>query len=346
MRRLPIFFVLDCSESMIGDNLKKMNDGLQTIVSDLKKDPHALETAWISVIAFAGVAQTIVPLVEVVSFYPPRLPLGGGTSLGAAIRELTKQIDEQVRKTTQERKGDWKPVVYLLTDGRPTDDITPEITRWKTHYASKVNLIAIGLGASADLSTLRQLTENVLLFTDAQEGDFTRFIKWITASVTAHSRSVGEEAPPLLSTTGSIVRLAKDEVARAYDENCVILVGRCNKSRRPYLMKYERPNVNLSSLNFKLNINGFNLAGCFPIDDDYFAWSDASASALQVNTSELHGAPGCPHCGNASAFAMCSCGKLLCINGPETVICPWCDNNISFSENGGVEDFDVNRGRG
>ncbi|MBN3214881.1 TerY-C metal binding domain-containing protein [Pectobacterium versatile] len=346
MRRLPIFFVLDCSESMIGDNLKKMNDGLQTIVSDLKKDPHALETAWISVIAFAGVAQTIVPLVEVVSFYPPRLPLGGGTSLGAAIRELTKQIDEQVRKTTQERKGDWKPVVYLLTDGRPTDDITPEITRWKTHYASKVNLIAIGLGASADLSTLRQLTENVLLFTDAQEGDFTRFIKWITASVTAHSRSVGEEAPPLLPTTGSIVRLAKDEVARAYDENCVILVGRCNKSRRPYLMKYERPNVNLSSLNFKLNINGFNLAGCFPIDEDYFAWSDASASALQVNTSELHGAPGCPHCGNASAFAMCSCGKLLCINGPETVICPWCDNNISFSENGGVEDFDVNRGRG
>ncbi|MBA0160058.1 TerY-C metal binding domain-containing protein [Pectobacterium versatile] len=346
MRRLPIFFVLDCSESMIGDNLKKMNDGLQTIVSDLKKDPHALETAWISVIAFAGVAQTIVPLVEVVSFYPPRLPLGGGTSLGAAMRELTKQIDEQVRKTTQERKGDWKPVVYLLTDGRPTDDITPEITRWKTHYASKVNLIAIGLGASADLSTLRQLTENVLLFTDAQEGDFTRFIKWITASVTAHSRSVGEEAPPLLPTTGSIVRLAKDEVARAYDENCVILVGRCNKSRRPYLMKYERPNVNLSSLNFKLNINGFNLAGCFPIDEDYFAWSDASASALQVNTSELHGAPGCPHCGNASAFAMCSCGKLLCINGPETVICPWCDNNISFSENGGVEDFDVNRGRG
>ncbi|MCA6926248.1 TerY-C metal binding domain-containing protein [Pectobacterium versatile] len=346
MRRLPIFFVLDCSESMIGDNLKKMNDGLQTIVSDLKKAPHALETAWISVIAFAGVAQTIVPLVEVVSFYPPRLPLGGGTSLGAAIRELTKQIDEQVRKTTQERKGDWKPVVYLLTDGRPTDDITPEITRWKTHYASKVNLIAIGLGASADLSTLRQLTENVLLFTDAQEGDFTRFIKWITASVTAHSRSVGEETPPLLPTTGSIVRLAKDEVARAYDENCVILVGRCNKSRRPYLMKYERPNVNLSSLNFKLNINGFNLAGCFPIDEDYFAWSDASASALQVNTSELHGAPGCPHCGNASAFAMCSCGKLLCINGPETVICPWCDNNISFSENGGVEDFDVNRGRG
>lgn len=346
MRRLPIFLVLDCSESMIGESLKKMNDGLQRIVSDLKKDPHALETAWISVIAFAGVAKTIVPLVEVVSFYPPRLPIGGGTNLGAALRELTRQLDQQVRKTTQERKGDWKPVVYLLTDGRPTDDTAPEIKRWKDQYASKVNLIAIGLGPSADMNILRQLTDNVLLFTDSQEGDFTQFIKWITASVSAHSRSVGEDAPPLLTHTDHIVRLAKDDIARAYDENCVILTGRCSKSRRPYLMKYERPAVNLSTLDFKLNINGFNLNGCFPIDEDYFAWSDGSASAIQVNTSELHGVPGCPYCGNASAFAMCSCGKLLCINGPDDVICPWCDKGLTFRDNGGDSDFDVTRGKG
>ena len=61
--------------------------------------------------------------------------------------ELTRQLDQQVRKTTQERKGDWKPVVYLLTDGRPTDDTAPEIRRWKENYANKVNLIAIGLGS-------------------------------------------------------------------------------------------------------------------------------------------------------------------------------------------------------
>ncbi|HBZ4309963.1 TPA: VWA domain-containing protein, partial [Klebsiella pneumoniae] len=110
MRRLPVFFVLDCSESMIGENLKRMNDGLQKIVSDLRKDPHALETVWVSVIAFAGIARTIVPLHDIVSFYPPRLPVGGGTNLPTALRELTTQIDSQVRKTTLEEKGDWKPV--------------------------------------------------------------------------------------------------------------------------------------------------------------------------------------------------------------------------------------------
>ncbi|WP_253251270.1 TerY-C metal binding domain-containing protein, partial [Klebsiella pneumoniae] len=25
------------------------------------------------------------------------------------------------------------------------------------------------------------------------------------------------------------------------DENCVVLTGRCSKTRRPYLIKYERP---------------------------------------------------------------------------------------------------------
>lgn len=345
MRRLPVFFVLDCSESMIGDNLKKMNDGLQMIVSDLRKDPHALETAWISVIAFAGIARTIVPLHEVLSFYPPRLPVGSGTNLGAALRELMTQIDTQVRKTTVERKGDWKPVVYLLTDGHPTDDAAAEIKRWKEHYARKVNLIGIGLGPSADLNTLRQLSENVFHFNEAHEGDFTRFIKWITASVTAHSRSVGEDAPPPAVQTDYLVKLAKDDVARACDETCVTLAGRCSKSRRPYLIKYERPPVNVSGLNFNLNINGFNLAGCYPIDEDYFEWSDPSASSMQVNTSELHGVPGCPYCGNASAFALCRCGRLLCVNGPDDIICPWCETALTF-RNGDDNDFDVSRGKG
>ena len=117
MRRLPVFFVLDCSESMIGENLKRMNDGLQKIVSDLRKDPHALETVWVSVIAFAGIARTIVPLHDIVSFYPPRLPVGGGTNLATALRELTTQIDSQVRRWKKKVTGS-QLSTYLLTADR------------------------------------------------------------------------------------------------------------------------------------------------------------------------------------------------------------------------------------
>ena len=48
MRRLPIFLVLDVSESMAGDNLRQVGQGLEKLVGALRQDPHALETVYLS----------------------------------------------------------------------------------------------------------------------------------------------------------------------------------------------------------------------------------------------------------------------------------------------------------
>jgi uncharacterized protein YegL len=350
MRRLPVFFVLDCSESMVGENLKKMEDGILGVVRALRVDPHALETVFISVIAFAGVARTIAPLVDVVSFYPPRLPLGGGTSLGTALSTLMAEIDRSVIKTTPDRKGDWKPIVYIFTDGRPTDDPSQAIMRWKAEYASKATLIAIGLGKSADFEALQRLTETVIVFEDANEGDFKKFINWVTASVVAQSRSVGEgkgvSELPILDE--SVMRIIKEPATAQVDDACVTLVGRCQKTRRPYIMKYDRVRQDVGTRDFKYSVSRFEIAGCYPLDEEYFSWSDPRFIDSKVNTSELVGSPGCPHCGNYTAFAVCGCGKLMCINGPGTGTCPWCDKQVDFSQNSADDEhgFDVSRGRG
>ena len=67
MRRLPIFFLLDVSESMAGDSLRQLQQGLERLVRSLRTDPHALETVYLSMIAFAGKAKTLTPLIEVAS---------------------------------------------------------------------------------------------------------------------------------------------------------------------------------------------------------------------------------------------------------------------------------------
>lgn len=350
MRRLPVFFVLDCSESMVGDNLRKMEDGLQSVVRVLRADPHALETVHLAVIAFAGIARTVVPLLEVVSFYPPKLPLGGGTSLGAALDVLMAELDQSVVKTTAERKGDWKPIVYLFTDGHPTDDPGPAIGRWHACYASRATLIAIGIGKDADFSLLQRLTEHVILFEERRPGDFTTFVNWISASVVVQSRSLGEGAdghalPPL---DQRVLTLIKDPLPTPIDESCVTLVGRCQKTQRPYLIKYERELQPVTQLDFNFAVPVYRLEGCHPLDEDYFAWSDPRTVELKVNTSELIGAPACPHCGNATAFAMCGCGKLLCINGPGEALCPWCDRQVTFAPGPSPDEggFEVGRSRG
>lgn len=349
MRRLPVFFVLDCSESMVGVNLKKMEDGVAAIVKKLRTDPHALETVYLSVIPFAGVAKTLAPLVELVSFYPPKLPLGGGTNLGAALDALMNELDKSVVRTTADRKGDWQPIVYLFTDGRPTDDPSKSIDRWTSKYSKKTTLIAVGLGGAADFNVLRRLTENVIVFEDSKEGDFEKFISWVTASVVSQSKSVGEgtDATGLLNLDESVMKIIKDPPSKPNAEASVTLIGRCQKTRRPYIMKYDQNIQDVATRDFKVQVSRYEIAGCFPLDEEYFSWSDPRSVDLKVNTSELIGAPGCPHCGAKSAFAACSCGKLLCINDLEEAVCPWCEKKISFSPAGsGDEGFDVGRGRG
>lgn len=350
MRRLPVFFVLDCSESMVGEKIQRMEEGIAAVVKTLRTDPHALETVHVAVIAFAGVAKTIAPMVEVVSFYPPKLPLGGGTSLGAALEVLMDSIEKNVVKTTPEKKGDWKPIVYLFTDGHPTDNSAQSVSRWTSAYANKATLIAVGLGKSVDLSILHKLTENVLVLEDSSEADFKKFINWVTASVVAQSKSVGEgkDAAGLPDLDESVLKVVKETRVSDVDETCVTLVGRCRKSRRPYIVKYERETKAVSTRDFKFDVASYDIAGCYPLDEDYFSWSDPKATGQKVNTNELVGAPGCPHCGAISAFAVCGCGKLMCIDGPEEVTCPWCEKKVSFApvNSSGESGLDVARGRG
>lgn len=114
MRRLPIYFLVDVSESMVGEPIQQVQDGMRMIVQELRTDPYALETAYISVIAFAGKAKSVSPLTELYKFYPPTFPIGGGTSLGAALNFLMDDMDKSLVKTTLEKKGDWKPIISSL----------------------------------------------------------------------------------------------------------------------------------------------------------------------------------------------------------------------------------------
>lgn len=351
MRRLPVYFVLDVSESMVGENLKKLEEGLNSIIRTLRQDPHALETVYISIIAFAGKAKTIVPLIEVASFYSPKLPIGGGTSLGGALFYLMSELDKAVVKTTLDLKGDWKPIIYLITDGKPTDSVSSAIAKWKSEYANNATLVAIALGRFADIGILKQLTEHVMILENTCDEDFKKFIAWVTDSVKSQSKSVSD-APTddanLAKIDGTVLSLIKDvRDLRPADPDYVILTGRCQRTHLPYLMKYERNTELVKLQNFTVDATHYIVSGCYPVGEDYFEWSDGATTQLKVNTNELMGSPACPHCGNFSAFGMCTCGGIMCLNEPDTVVCPWCEKKVTFTAgNGSEEGFDVSRARG
>ncbi|MDP2829807.1 MAG: TerY-C metal binding domain-containing protein [Sulfuricellaceae bacterium] len=352
MRRLPIYFVLDVSESMAGDNIRQLNQGLESLVKTLRTDPHALETVFLSVIVFAGKTRTLTPLVELSSFYPPRLPLGSGTSLGLALEHLMSEIDRTVIKTTADQKGDWRPVVYLLTDGKPTDQADAAIKKWKEKYSSRASMVAIGIGKFASLGILKKLTDDSFILSATSEAEFKKFIDWVSMSMSAQSRSVsaGPAKKISLAKLDDSIMKKVEEISRAaqVDEDFVILTGKCQTTKLPYIMRYERIEMpEVATADFKTRVDLYNLNGVFPLEADYFELSDERAMAQSVNSNSLIGTPGCPHCGNPIGFAVCSCGHLMCLRGPGEATCPWCNEKSNYSMSGPDDPgMDVTRSRG
>ena len=358
MRRLPVYFLIDVSESMVGEPIQQVEAGLGTIIQELKRDPYALETVFISVVAFAGKARTITPLTDVITFYPPRLPIGGGTSLGEGLNHLMREMTSTIVKTTLERKGDWKPIVFLFTDGAPTDSYQQALDTWNRDWKNKAQLVAVSFGTSTDLSILYRLTDNVLVFKNTDANSYKAFFKWITASIQASSQSVNlyskddlnlapvdkhiVDAPPGQSSGGS-------SGAGAVDNNVATFLAKCQNTKKPYLIKYDK--ITASSHGDWLGAagisRGYRLTGAFQVSDDYFQLSQEGAGNARVNSEELQGVPNCPCCGNSIGLALCPCGNIFCVDErAQTATCPWCSRQLRLSAEGSSGGFDISRTKG
>src|SRR4051794_37849621 len=114
-RRLPIYLLLDCSESMAGQAIEDLARGVRTMVEHLRDDPHAVETAWLAALSFSKDARVLVPLTELMDFQPPTLAVRTGTALGAGLRLLAQCLRRDVVRSSPTTKGDYKPLVILLT---------------------------------------------------------------------------------------------------------------------------------------------------------------------------------------------------------------------------------------
>ncbi|MGQ0698677.1 MAG: TerY-C metal binding domain-containing protein [Panacagrimonas sp.] len=355
MRRLPIYFLLDVSESMAGEHLYWLEDGMTAVIKTLRTDPHALETVFLSVIVFAGQVRQLVPLTEVASFTAPSLPVGGGTSLGKALTFLMDEMDRSVVRSAPDRKGDWKPIVFLITDGKPTDDVSGAVQRWREKFARNVTLVAISMGRAADLSVLNQLTDadKVLTLDQDTEAAFSRFIQWVTQSVQARSRSVGDvtKEDKLPELDNSILKkLNLDKPLDRVDESNAFFVSKCQRTQLPYLSRYapEMPEVRAGGVRLdKIATGRFVLVGCYPVKNSYFDMSADQPNVATIDSNNLLGAPSCPHCGNPFGFAMCGCGNTFCVSGPGQQTCPWCKRSSEFSRGQeGDPGVDLTRARG
>ncbi len=199
-RRLPIYIAIDTSGSMYGEPIQSVNVGLQAMVHALRQDPYALDSVYLSIITFDIKVEEIFPLTPLNQIQVPQItcPKSGPTYMGEALALIVNRVDRDVVCSTPYCKGDWRPMLFLMTDGSPSDrarfdEMVPQI---KARYFSKI--IACAAGPKAKDEYLKVLTDHVVSLDTTDSAAFASFFKWVSDSVELGSVSAGavETLPP------------------------------------------------------------------------------------------------------------------------------------------------------
>jgi uncharacterized protein YegL len=193
VRRLPVYLVLDCSGSMTGQPIEAVRQGVKALISDLQGDPMALETTFLSVITFASGAEVVTPLTDLCSFAEPILTAFGSTDLGAALNLLIADMQANVKKSTPEQKGDYRPLVFLMTDGQPTD--AWEAAAQALRSAKPANVICCAAGPLADVACLQKISETVVQLDNLQPEQLRKLFRWVSSSIKVASVAASANDP-------------------------------------------------------------------------------------------------------------------------------------------------------
>ncbi|ROI14189.1 vWA domain-containing protein [Epilithonimonas hominis] len=192
-RRLLAYFLLDTSGSMKGEAIEALNNGFNGLISMLRTDPQAMDSLHVSVITFDRNVTNLVPLVDLASYQPVEItcPESGPTHTGHALEMVHNLVKTELIKGSPERKGDWKPLLFVFTDGKPSD------LQMYREYIPKIKALDFGVivgcaaGPKAEVSFLQELTDDVVKLDTTDSNTLTTFFKWVSSSIELGSKSQG-----------------------------------------------------------------------------------------------------------------------------------------------------------
>ncbi len=194
-RHIPAVLLVDISSSMDGEPIDELNRGLIEFGVALHEDELALGRADVSIISFNSNVHTEIGFRPAVDYQAPHLYAGGSTSLNHAIEEGIKAIEARKEDYRAQGISYYRPWLFVLTDGAPTDLLWEERATRKLRKAimdKKLTYLPMGIGPYADIVKLQSYyPENAkakpVLKADAK--NFKEAFVWLSNSIGVISNS-------------------------------------------------------------------------------------------------------------------------------------------------------------
>jgi uncharacterized protein YegL len=185
--RCPCLLLLDTSGSMGGNPIKELNAGLIAFKDELSTDSLAMKRVEVAIITFGPVKVENIFCTDP-NFYPPVLTAKGDTPIVTAI----KQGLDLIRKRKEEYRSNgisfYRPWIFLITDGGPTDEWKSSANLVHEGEASKsFAFFAVGV-EGANMEILKQISVRDPL--KLQGLKFRELFQWLSNSMKSVSQSV------------------------------------------------------------------------------------------------------------------------------------------------------------
>jgi len=191
--------LLDTSGSMEGDKIQELNRALVQFKEQTMQDPLARVRMDLAVVTFGGTTQVTQNFCSIEDFEAAPLTAHGGTPLGEAIQKAVDMIEERKQQYKQQGIDYYRPWLFVITDGAPTD-MEPGSATWNTvvdrvhrgEAEKRFMFFAVAV-EPADTATLAQIAPQNRQPVKLIEKKFSAMFDWLSKSQAKVSSSkVGE----------------------------------------------------------------------------------------------------------------------------------------------------------
>jgi uncharacterized protein YegL len=191
--RCPVILLLDASASMTGEPIQELNRGVAAFKEDLLSDDQASLSVELAIIRFGGSVSLIQDFVTVEDFLPPTLTTDGSTPMGQAIEMALDTLEKRKALYKENSVLYYRPWVFLVTDGAPTDNWQSAAQRLrKAEDSRQLSFFAIGVEGSG-FEVLKQIVSPERPPVKLNGLDFRSLFLWLSASMKrVSSGKVGE----------------------------------------------------------------------------------------------------------------------------------------------------------
>lgn len=199
--RCACLLLLDTSGSMQGQPIAELNAGLVTLKDELMADSKAAQCVEIAVVSF-GPVRVHSDFQSPDTWPPPHLQASGDTPMGAAIEQGLELLETRKQVYRQSGIAYYRPWVFLITDGGPTDNWRPAaslVRAGDNDERSSFSFFAVGV-QGANMEILGQISCREPLKLEGLR--FRDLFKWLSNSLSEVSRSTPGAQVPLANPTG------------------------------------------------------------------------------------------------------------------------------------------------